>query len=246
METITREEKPTERLARFEPFLRYLVDWEAGLEARPLAEVVREAGGPGGVAIHAIDLTVGFCSIGRLASPRIAAIVPAVEVLFRHAHELGVEKFVLPQDSHAPDSPEFEEYGPHCIVGTEESVTVPELQSLPFADQFVVVPKRSISTAVGTELEAWLSAHPEATHHIVVGDCTDICVYQHALYLKTRANALGLDHEVIVPEECVQTYDLPLDVAEEVGATPHDGDFLHLVFLYHMMLNGVRIVRRLE
>lgn len=245
METLEALERVPQLMARAEPFLRYLVEWESSLEERPLAQVVNEAGGPGSVAIHAVDVTIGFCSMGRLASPRIAAIVPPIVALFQRAHELGVEQFVLPQDAHPPDSPEFEEYGPHCIVGTAEAVTVPELQSLPFADRFVVVPKRSISTAIGTELEAWLSGHPEITRHIVVGDCTDICVYQHAVYLKTRANALALDQEVIVPEECVQTYDFPVAVAQAVGATPHDGDLLHLVFLYHMMLNGVRVVRRL-
>ena len=30
-----------------------------------------------------------------------------------------------------------------------------------------------------------------------------------------------------------------------VGAMPHDGDLLHAVFLYHLQLNGVQVVRRL-
>ncbi|MBI3948825.1 MAG: cysteine hydrolase [Armatimonadetes bacterium] len=227
-------------------FLEYLAEWEAGLADRPLEEVVRQAGGPECVALHAVDVTVGFCDAGRLASPRIAAIVPPVVALFERAHELGIPHFVLPQDAHLPDSPEFEEYGPHCIEGSREAQTVPELQALPFADRFVNVPKRSISTAIATDLEAWLVRHPRVTRHVVVGDCTDICVYQHAMHLKMRANALGIAAvEVLVPEDCVQTYDLPVDTARRAGVMPHDGDLLHQVFLYHMALNGVQVVRSL-
>lgn len=246
MQTTIEEDQARELLRTSEPFLRYLAEWEAALAVQPLAEVVREAGGPGGVAIYAVDVTIGFCDTGRLASPRVGAIVAPIVALLRRAHELGIDKFVLPQDAHTPDSPEFEQYGPHCVAGTDEAQTVPELRSLPFADQFVLVPKRSISTHIGTEMESWVASHPEVTHHIVVGDCTDICVYQQAMYLKMRANALNLDHTVIVPEECVQTYDVPVDVGRDLGITPHDGDLLHLVFLYHMALNGVRIVRGLR
>ncbi len=236
----------TQPLTASEPFLAWLAGWESGLAAQPLAEIVREAGGAGGVAIHAVDVTVGFCASGPLSSPRVGALVPPIVALFRRAHDLGVRHFVLPQDAHPESSPEFRYYPPHAVAGSPEAETMPELRALPFSDQFVVVPKRSVNVATGTELEAWLAAHPEVTHHIVVGDCTDICVYQLAMHLKTRAIALGMQWEVVVPEECVQTYDLPVAAAEAAGALPHDGDLLHLVFLYHMALNGVRVVGKME
>jgi hypothetical protein len=47
---------------------------------------------------------------------------------------------------------------------------------------------------------------------------------------------------VIVPVDCVDTYDLPVETAQKIGATPHSAEILHLVFLYHMMLNGVEVV----
>jgi hypothetical protein len=40
----------------------------------------------------------------------------------------------------------------------------------------------------------------------------------------------------------VDTYELPVDTAKELGAFPHHGGLLHLVFLYHMALNGVKVV----
>ena len=102
------------------------------------------------------------------------------------------------------------------------------------------------SCDIGTDLGPWLEAHPAVTTFIVVGDCTDICVYLAAMYLRLRANVLGLRHvRVIVPADCVQTYDMSIATAEELGALPHDGDLLHRVFLYHMALNGIQVVAHL-
>jgi hypothetical protein len=82
-------------------------------------------------------------------------------------------------------------------------------------------------------------AHPQVDTFIVVGDCTDLCTYQLAMYLKLRANAHQLRQRVIVPENTTDTFDIPVLVAEKIGAVPHDGDLLHLIFLYNMMENGV-------
>ena len=51
---------------------------------------------------------------------------------------------------------------------------------------------------------------------------------------------------VILPVNCVDTYDLPVAVAVEIGAVPHDGDLLHYIFLYHMMLNGIEVVAEVK
>ncbi len=109
-----------------------------------------------------------------------------------------------------------------------------------------MIPKNSISSDLGTGLSSWLDQHPEVTTFIVVGDCTDLCVYQAAMYLRLRANALGLKSvRVVVPANAVQTYDLPVTTATELGILPHDGDLLHRLFLYHMALNGIEVVAQL-
>jgi hypothetical protein len=48
-----------------------------------------------------------------------------------------------------------------------------------------------------------------------------------------------------VPANCVQTFDMPVETAEAIGAMPHDGDLLHRIFLYQMALNGVEVVSSL-
>jgi hypothetical protein len=36
---------------------------------------------------------------------------------------------------------------------------------------------------------------------------------------------------------------MPIELAQKIGALPHDGAFMHLAFLHHMRLNGIEIVR---
>jgi nicotinamidase-related amidase len=226
------------------PFLTWLAKWEAGLKPVPLTDLV--AGEPAHVAVMCVDLVVGFCYEGPLSGPRVANIVPPIVKLFKKAHAAGVRHFVLPQDSHPPDAVEFDAYAPHCVAGTREAETVPELLALPFADEFTAMAKNSISSAMGTDLDAWLKAQPEVNTFIVVGDCTDLCTHQLAMHLRLRANALGLQQRVVLPANCVDTYDLPVETAESLGILPHDGDLLHAVFLYNMALNGVVVVARVE
>ena len=81
---------------------------------------------------------------------------------------------------------------------------------------------------------------------IVVGDCTDLCTYNLAMHLRLRANAYGLaEQRVILPANAVDTFDMSIEAAEEVGALAHPGDFFHKVFLYHMALSGIQVVREI-
>ncbi len=222
------------------PFLEWVVDWHNGLASVSLGSVIAD---PDRTAILAIDVLNGFCYQGPLSSERVAGIVEPIVSLFAAAYTQGVRHFLLPQEDHPPDAIEFASYGPHCVAGTAEAETVPELAGLPFSGRFIRIGKNSISPFVGTGLEDWLRAHPEVNTFIVVGDCTDLCTYQLAMGLRLRANAHQLrDVRVILPADGVQTYNLPVDVARQIGAVPHDGDLLHLLFLYHMMLNGVEVV----
>ena len=99
---------------------------------------------------------------------------------------------------------------------------------------------------MGTGFDAWLDANGDVETAIVVGDCTDLCVYQLAMHLRVRANALNrTPFEVVVPVNAVDTYVLPAEQAAAVGAFAHPGEFFHQVFLYHMALNGIRVVQAL-
>jgi nicotinamidase-related amidase len=225
------------------PFLDWLAQWEKELPVISLSEVISD---PARVGVLSVDLVKGFCTEGPLASPRVAGIVPAVVDLFKRVHSLGVRHFLLSQDTHDADAVEFSAFAPHAIEGTSESETIDELMELPFSNTFSIIPKNSISSLIGTTFEDWLEAHPEVITLLIVGDCTDLCVYQAAMHLRLRANVMGLrDVRVIVPADCVQTYDMPVETAAQLGILPHDGDLLHSIFLYHMALNGVEVIGRL-
>lgn len=243
MTTVIQDIHP--RLRGSLPFLEFLVEWEDALPTRRLSEVIDAAGGSNHVAVACVDLIKGFTQMGALSSPRVAAIVAPIVRLVQEAHAAGVKNFLLLQDAHPPDSPEFKSFPPHCTEGSEEAQTVDALAALPLARDFTVFPKTSIDSAHGTGLDAWVDAHRETHRIIVVGDCTDLCVFALAMHLRTRANAHRLSYEVVVPADCTATFDLSVDTARSLGAKPHDGDLLHRVFLYQMALNGIEVVRGL-
>lgn len=217
--------------------------WYEALPTQALASVVRD---PARTAVFSTDMIVGFCSEGALASERVGAIVPTLVDLCRRAHQLGVHDFVFTQDTHTPDAPEFDAWPVHCVRGTAESEMIPELKALPFADLFTIFAKNSLHPAHGTGFDAWLAEHARLQTAIVVGNCTDLCVYQLALHLRLTHNARDIHGmRVIVPADAVDTYDLSPEAAARIGAMPHPGEFFHRNFLYHMALNGVEIVRGL-
>ncbi len=221
----------------------WVSEWFNALETVPFATIAPD---PDKVVVMSTDMLVGFCRSGPLASDRVGALEEPVARLFTLAYESGVRKFVLTEDTHSPSTPEFNAWPPHCIAGTEESQTVPSLKELPFSDLFVHFPKDSLSAAVTPEFPAWLDAQPEIETAIVVGDCTDLCVYQLAMYLRLRANSYNLaNFQVIVPADCVDTFDIDPATAAAGRGYVHPGDFYHQVFLHHLGLNDVRVVASL-
>lgn len=225
------------------PFLAYLEEWYNNLAELALDELV--AGEPERVALLSVDVIDGFCARGPLASERVGQIARPVAELFRRAHALGVRHFALTQDTHDPHAPEFAAYPPHCLRGSVESKSVDELKALAFFADVAVFPKNSLSSHLGTDLGAWLAQRPAVDRYVVVGDCTDLCTYQAAMQLRLEANAANLQRRVIVPADAVETFDTPLEVARHLGIMAHHGDLHHVLFLHHMAMNGVEVVRRL-
>lgn len=224
-------------------FLAHLDDWIQNLPVKNLKDLVIE---PETTAILSVDVIKGFCSIGPLASPRVAGIVEPIVDLMQRAWDSGVRHIILSQDSHEPDAEEFSAWPPHCIRGTEEAATVDEIRLLPFFDQMMILEKNSIASGLHHDLQQWVLDHTEVINYIVVGDCSDLCTYQLAMFLRLAANERQVRRNVILPENCVQTYDMSVELAKEVGAYAHPGDLMHVFFLYHMALNGVEVIKAIE
>src|SRR3990172_5515063 len=143
------------------------------------------------------DMVRGFCEEGHnlYIGPAIREIIPRIQRLLQQEKDRDSHVIFL-CDTHDPDDLEFRMFPPHCIRGTEEPEIIPELGE--FADE--VIPKRRFSGFFGTNLADRLrQLNPEKI--ILLGDCTNICVYF------TAADARALDYEVEVPADCVATFD---------------------------------------
>lgn len=243
---MARSTLPENFLAQATPFLDALVGWEGNLTSLNWEDLAAEAQA-GQVAVFSVDMLNGFCHEGALSSSRVEGIIPAVVKTFQAAYALGIRDFVLAQDAHTALSAEFAYFPPHCQVGTSEAETIPELAGLSFADLYKIVSKNSLNAFIGTSLGAWLETQADLNVAIIVGNCTDLCVYQTAMQIKLHALAHNNSkRRVIVIENAVQTYDTPVAVAQELGILPHDGDILHLMALYQMALNGIEVVREMK
>lgn len=224
-------------------FINYLESWLADRPVLSLDEAIPE---PDKTAIVSVDVINGFLYEGPLSSPRVATIDKPITDLMRTAWERGVRDILLVQDRHEEDTLEFSEYGPHAMEGSSESEAIDLIKNLPFYNELTTIYKDSIHPAMNTDFDDWVKTREQLDTFIAVGDVTDLCVYQLAIYLRLTANAYRIKRRVIVPENCVQTWHLSVADAENLPAMPHHGDLLHATFLYHMALNGVEIVREIR
>ena len=148
--------------------------------------------------ILVVDMLKGFYSIGNLANPEMADIIPNVKNLLERMIANGWKVYFL-ADNHKSDDLEFQMFPPHCVIGTEEVKVVDELKQFVTYDNYIS--KTRYSGFYGTDLEEILKReNPENV--IVVGVYADICV------LYTTADLRNRDYQVIIPRDCVKALDV--------------------------------------
>jgi nicotinate phosphoribosyltransferase len=148
-------------------------------------------------AVLAVDMLRGFLEEGHplFCGARARRIIPHVQDMFEAELERG-SHIICACDRHTPDDPEFKQFPPHCIDGTEEAEIVPELADYPET----TVAKQHFSAFSGTNLDQLLQQlHVDTL--VVCGVCTDICV------LHTVADARDRGYVVEVPGNCVASFD---------------------------------------
>ena len=184
------------------------------------AAAANAAGGERRVVV-VTDMLRGFLEPGRPLDVGEAgrAILPAVRWRLEQERARGTTILWI-ADNHAPDDAEFQMWPTHCIAGTDEAEIIPALADL--VEPGNVVPKTRYSGFFGTDLDARLAdLRPDTV--VVLGVCTDICVYH------TAADARARDYHVVVPADCVATFDpvahrFALDHLRRVlGATVEEG-----------------------
>lgn len=183
-------------------------------------------------ALVIIDMINGFVREGPLMSGRVEAIIPEIVELSKKCDKLRIKKIAF-ADNHTDASPEFGSYPRHCIKGTSESEIVDEIKE---AGGYVLIPKNSTNGFLEEAFQDWLDNNSQTDTFIVTGCCTDICVQQFAITLKTWFNKNNRKSRVIVPVNAVETYDLGL----------HNAGLANAMALYNMLINGVEIVKEVE
>lgn len=179
-----------------------------------------------------IDMINGFARMGALSSPRVEGLIPTIARLQQRAKDSGLPILAF-GDAHPVESLEFHAYPPHCIAGTAESEMVAELAAI---GGYRFIPKNSTNGCIEPEFQSWLADHPQVDTFIVVGDCTDICILQFALTLKTQFNRQNRASRIIVPTSAVDTFDGP----------NHHGDLLHVAAINIMIGNGIEVVSQID
>ncbi|WDV46321.1 cysteine hydrolase [Clostridiaceae bacterium M8S5] len=188
-----------------------------------------------------IDMNNGFAKQGALYSSRVKGIIPNVVKLTSKCIEKKIITIAY-TDNHTETSPELKSFPTHCMKGNKESEVIDEL--LVFKEKGLrVYEKNSTNGMMATNpVKALRDEYPEERidsidTFIVTGCVTDICVYQYATTLKSYLNQKNIDARVIVPIDCVDTFDIP---------NVHDAEFMNVVFLCSMLDNGIEVVKSID
>jgi len=181
-----------------------------------------------------VDMINGFVKKGVLADPFIGTITPEIVRLAKGYMENGDKVFAF-RDAHDENCAEFGAFPPHCVKGTPEVELVDELKAVEGLEQYAqIIDKNSTS---GFVAPGFLEAIKGLDEIAIVGCCTDICIMNLAIPLKNWYNQFNIDANVVVPENAVETYNIP-------GV--HERDEWNQMAMKFMKQAGVEIVKCIE
>ena len=182
-------------------------------------------------ALIVVDMVIGFVEEGILSSSRVKDM--SINLLELNRKTEGYSKIYF-VDSHNKDSVEFKAYPEHCIINTKEEELIDVLkESLNKENNIKIIKKNSTNGFHVPEFKLWLDKIiDKIDNFVIVGCVTDICVSQLSLTLKTYFNQLDLDKNVIVPVNCVDTFDTP----------DHPAEQMNFFALSSMNSNGIKVV----
>lgn len=179
-----------------------------------------------------IDMVNGFVKEGNLSSKNVYNLNIKISKFLKFCYKINM-KCIAFADSHKKTSPEFDSYPKHCIEGTYESEITDELKKI---CDFKIIKKNSTNGFIEPEFQKWLKENNTIRNFIIVGNCTDICIQQFALSLKSYFNMNNIKSRIIVPITLVDTFD----------SNVHNSDLANLMFLYNMGANGIEVCSDIE
>lgn len=183
-------------------------------------------------AVIVVDMIDGFVNIGNFASPRVKSMAPNIEILLE---KFKASRKLFFRDVHTKDSKEFNAYIEHCI-NEKETEIIKELKRYAYDEELkdlvTVIKKNSTNGFLAKGFKEWLENNMDIENFIVVGCVTDICVSDFARSLQCYIYENNLDKKVIIPRNCVETYDF----------AHHNAEIINTVALYSMKLAGICII----
>lgn len=241
---------------------------EALKAAMPVNAVPYATSGNCGLIL--VDVVDGFCTPGKgnLAPPpgeRPAPIAKMVRVSAALARQFadGGRSVLAFMDTHEPGVAE-PPYPPHCERGTGEELLVKELSWLPDHLFGMAVEKDCINGFIGLSerqgsrniLVEWINRMKIETI-VVCGICTDICTSDFVTTLLSARNhrtdgnrpLMPTLRDVVVHETGNATYDLPRQVAEQIGlpaTAAHPAALAHHIGLWTMQSRGAIIASSVD
>jgi len=175
--------------------------------------------------IAVVDMIEGFINFGALSSPEIKNIVEPMKDFLQNTKENKI--FLV--DSHNEEAAEFKDFPPHCVKGSGEDRVIAELEE--FAE--IKFMKNSFNAFHSEQFRSYLIRNMDKyRNYYIIGCCTDICVLNLALTLKTYFNEHNLANEVYVIRDLVETFNLP----------GHDQAASNESAISIMKTNGVKVI----
>lgn len=153
-----------------------------------------------------VDMVNGFINEGKMADPYIRHIIDENVRLIEDFVNKNYPVMAF-RDCHEKEAVEFKSFPEHCLKGTNESELVDEIKS--YDNRMKVFEKNSTNGIYANGFIEYINSLKEVNEFVITGCCTDICVMQLAISLKTYFNAVNKNINIVVPMTAVETYNLP-------------------------------------
>lgn len=179
-----------------------------------------------------VDIINGFIREGVLHDKEIESIILPVKNFLEYCGRKNIKSAAF-SDVHNKNSFEFSVFPSHCIKGSNECNIVDELKR---TGGFEIIEKNSANGFHSCGFKEFLKNNQNKSCYIVCGDCTDICVLNFCLSLKTFFNEINKYSEIIVP----------LNMTETFHTEKHNRSFSNISALNIMEINGIKLIGGFE
>lgn len=185
----------------------------------------------GSSALFIVDMNNGFAKRGPLSSERIEALIPNI-CRSIEAFKDKNDRIIAFTDAHSKEDLEFEIFPEHCLCGHWESELVSEFDK--YKDNIKVIEKSTTNAFMEEEVKLLIDKliYENIKNFVICGCITEICIAQFATTLKTYINKIQKDINIIIPLNCIDTFEGP----------NHNADDINYYSIQIMASNGIKFV----